>query len=59
MRNLMIILCLFLLSAQAVAADVAPHFSRVLLSDSIEGGQPSVVIEKDRGYVVTWQQTDG
>ena len=59
MRKLMILVCLCLQPAQAVAVDVAPHFSRIRLSDSIAGGQPSVVIEKDRGYVVTWQQSDG
>lgn len=45
-------------SLVAVAhADPRPTFSRVLLTDTPTGGQPSVALEPDRGFIVTWQST--
>jgi len=50
-----------LLSALGVIAvahaDPRPTFSRVELSDTPSGGQPSVALEPDRGFIVTWQST--
>ncbi len=49
---------LSVLSVIAVAhADPRPTFSRVELSDTPSGGQPSVALEPDRGFIVTWQST--
>lgn len=49
---------LLTLSSVAFAhADSGPIFSRILLSDTLAGGQPSVTLERDRGFVVTWQST--
>ncbi len=46
------------LSVVAVAhADSRPIFSRVELSDTPTGGQPSVALEPNRGFIVTWQST--
>ncbi|MDA0892465.1 MAG: sialidase family protein [Proteobacteria bacterium] len=45
-------------SLVAVAhTDPRPTFSRVLLTDTPTGGQPSVALEPDRGFIVTWQST--
>jgi hypothetical protein len=59
MHKFMILIWLVLSPSPGEASDLAPSFSRVLLPEAIKGGQPSVVLEKDRGYVVTWQQSDG
>ena len=49
---------LSVLSVGAVAhADSRPTFSRVELSERPTGGQPSVALERDRGFIVTWQST--
>jgi len=49
---------LSVLSVIAVAhADPRPTFSRVELSDTPSGRQPSVALDPDRGFIVTWQST--
>ena len=53
-------LCVFLsvLSVVTVAnAEPRPTFSRIVFSDTPSGGQPSVALEPDRGFIVTWQST--
>lgn len=44
----------YFLSAHAVPK---PTFSRIVLSEAPSGGQSSVALESDRGFVVTWQST--
>lgn len=38
-------------------AEAVPRFSRLLLSKPPTGGQPSVTLEPERGFVVTWQSS--
>ncbi|NDF83233.1 MAG: hypothetical protein EB130_08775, partial [Actinobacteria bacterium] len=47
-----------ILSLVAIAhTESNPTFSRVLLADPPSGGQPSVALESNHGFVVTWQST--
>jgi len=53
-------LYLFLLVLSVVTvtnAEPRPTFSRIVFSDTPSGGQPSVALEPDRGFIVTWQST--
>lgn len=43
--------------ATVVDASPPPTFSRLSLLENLSGGQPSVVLEREHGFVVTWQST--
>jgi len=44
--------------AQLAFAEPAPVFSQLTLEESLLGAQPSVVLERNHGFVVTWQSTE-
>jgi len=44
------------LSLEARSAPV--EFSRARIGEVLQGAQPSVALERDHGFVVTWQSTD-
>lgn len=60
MRARIFALLLAVLSVQdAASATPLPSISRLDLPEPLRGAQPSVALEKGRGFIVTWQQSDG
>lgn len=48
-------LWLALVLTVAARADTTPTFSRIAFAETPQGAQPSVTLERGRGFIVTWQ----
>ena len=59
MRIRLYALLLATLSVQCAVSGPLPSFARLDFPEPLRGAQPSVALEKGRGFIATWQQSDG